>query len=131
MALIVRLPPQGENDLCKAWSELADRGIELAVCIASAIKRGVINAEEQARYEKTSPTLAPGFELVGLGQLIAGIQTLDQVRPIAVEGDTLRLALFGVDDADSLIRLMASQTELQWTNTDPDADGGLLLSWQG
>jgi muconolactone delta-isomerase len=64
-------------------------------------------------------------------QLITGIQTLEQVRPIAVEGDTLRLALFGVDDADSLIRLMASQTELQWMNTDPDADGGLLLSWQG
>lgn len=73
-----QVTPQGENDLCKAWSELADRGIELAVCIASAIKRGVINAEEQARYEKTSPTLAPGFELVGLGQLIAGIQHADR-----------------------------------------------------
>ena len=64
-------------------------------------------------------------------QLVSGIQTLEQVRPIAVEGDVLRLALFGVDDADSLIRLMASQTELQWVNTDPDADGGLLLLWQG
>ena len=73
-----QVTPQSENDLCKAWSELADQGIELAVCIASAIKRGVINAEEQARYEKTSPTLAPGFELVGLGQLIAGIQHADR-----------------------------------------------------
>ena len=73
-----QVAPQSENDLCKAWSELADHGIELAVCIASAIKRGVINAEEQARYEKTSPTLAPGFELVGLGQLIAGIQHADR-----------------------------------------------------
>ena len=64
-------------------------------------------------------------------QLVSGIQTLGQVRPIAVEGEILRLALFGVEDADSLIRLMASQTELQWVNTNPDADGGLLLSWQG
>ena len=64
-------------------------------------------------------------------QLIAGIQTLEQVRPIAVKGDTVRLSLFGVDDADSLIRLMASQTDLQWVNTNPDADGGLLLSWEG
>jgi hypothetical protein len=64
-------------------------------------------------------------------QLVAGIQTLEQVRPIAVQGDTVRLSLFGVDDADSLIRLMASQTDLQWVNTDPDADGGLLLSWDG
>ena len=64
-------------------------------------------------------------------QSIAGIQTLEQVRPIAVDGDTVRLSLFGVDDADSLIRLMASQTELQWVNTNPDADGGLLLSWEG
>jgi hypothetical protein len=64
-------------------------------------------------------------------QLMAGIQTLEQVRPIAVEGEILRLALFGVDDAGSLIRLMASQTKLQWVNTNPDSDGGLLLSWQG
>ena len=33
-----QVAPQSENDLCKAWSELADHGIELAVCIASAIK---------------------------------------------------------------------------------------------
>jgi hypothetical protein len=70
-------------------------------------------------------------DYLAVTQLVAGIQTLEQARPIAVEGDTLRLALFGVDDADSLVRLMASQTELQWVNTDPDADGGLLLFWQG
>ncbi len=64
-------------------------------------------------------------------QLVAGIPTLEQVRPVAVEADILRLALFGVDDADSLIRLMASQTDLQWVNADPDADGGLRLLWPG
>ena len=73
-----QVTPQSENDLYKAWSELADHGVELAVCIVSAIKRGVINAEEQARYERTSHTLAVGFELVGLGQLIAGIQHADR-----------------------------------------------------
>ena len=73
-----QVSPQGEYDLLAHWNLLAEQGVELAVCIASAIKRGVINPQEQTRYEKDAPTLAKGFELVGLGQLIAGIQHADR-----------------------------------------------------
>ena len=48
------------------------------MCIASAIKRGILDETEQGRYEKQAATLAEGFELVGLGQLIAGIQQSDR-----------------------------------------------------
>ena len=59
-----------------------------------------------------------------------GIQTLNHVRPVAVRGDTLTLELRGVGDAETLIRLMASRTDLTWVSSDPDSDEGLVLAWQ-
>ena len=61
---------------------------------------------------------------------ISGIQTLDHMRPVAVQGNTLTLELQGVGDAETLTRLMASLTHLVWVNRDPDSDEGLLLAWQ-
>lgn len=77
-ALKTQITPQGESALLTQWQALADQGVELAVCIASAIKRGILDNAEQTRYEQTAATLAAGFELVGLGQLIAGIQQSDR-----------------------------------------------------
>ena len=77
-ALQTQVTPQGETNLAAQWQWLAAQGVELAVCIASAIKRGVVNEAEQTRYELQHPTLAPGFELVGLGQLIAAINNADR-----------------------------------------------------
>ena len=77
-ALQTQVTPQGETNLAAQWQALAAQGVELAVCIASAIKRGVVNETERERYEQTAATLADGFELVGLGQLIAGIQQSDR-----------------------------------------------------
>ena len=48
---------------------MADLDIELAVCISSAAKRGV---------SQKSNSLADGFELVGLGQLISAIEASDR-----------------------------------------------------
>ena len=59
-----------------------------------------------------------------------GIQTLDHVRPVAVQGDKLTLELQGVGDAETLNRLMASRTDLIWVSSDPDSDEGLVLAWQ-
>ena len=77
-ALQTQVTPQGETNLAAQWQGLAAQGVELAVCIASAIKRGVVNETERERYEQTATTLADGFELVGLGQLIASIQQSDR-----------------------------------------------------
>ena len=59
-----------------------------------------------------------------------GIQTLDHVRPVAVQGETLTLELQGVSDAETLTRLMASRTDLVWVSSDPASDEGLVLAWQ-
>ena len=59
----------GQEHLLSLWKSLADLDIELAVCISSAAKRGV---------SQTSNSLADGFELVGLGQLISAIEASDR-----------------------------------------------------
>ena len=77
-ALSTPVAPQGEEDLLQKWQALSAQGVELAVCIASGIKRGVLSEEERARYEKTSNSLAEPFTLVGLGQLISAINEADR-----------------------------------------------------
>ena len=78
-ALSSAVAPQGEADSGGAWSVFhTETGVELAVCIASGIKRGVLSEEERNRYDQTAATLAPGFELVGLGQLMDAILTSDR-----------------------------------------------------
>ncbi|WP_339337749.1 sulfurtransferase complex subunit TusD [uncultured Oceanicoccus sp.] len=64
-------PPQDENDIPLQWQNLAnDHDIDLVVCIASALKRGVLDAKEADRYEKNTYNLNNGFKISGLGQLI-------------------------------------------------------------
>lgn len=74
------VPPQTQYNvnLAKRWQSLRKEGTELAVCIASGIKRGVVNTTEQARYDLPSNTLDDAFELVGLGQLIGAIASADR-----------------------------------------------------
>ena len=73
-ALNSRVPPQGERDISSDWVEFGRaHQIELAVCIANGLKRGVLSTGEQKRYDMPAATLAVGFELVGLGQLIDAI----------------------------------------------------------
>ena len=59
-----------EEGLREGWQKLAERGdFELAVCIAAAGRRGVVESE----------SLADGFAIVGLGQLIEAIEASDRL----------------------------------------------------
>ena len=70
-ALASRVPPQGELDVTAAWRSFHhSTGVELAVCIAAALRRGVLNDEDAERYERPASTVDPAFAVVGLGQLI-------------------------------------------------------------
>ena len=53
--------------------------IELIVCVASALRRGILDATESERYEKSDHNLAPGFEISGLGQLIDSSLSADRL----------------------------------------------------
>jgi len=73
-------PPQDESNLTHRWQALAQQhNIELIVCIAAAIRRGVMDEREAKRHEQTSGNLAEGFELSGLGQLIDATLNADRL----------------------------------------------------
>ena len=77
--LSTRVVPQGETDIVQRWLDLKqEHAVELAICIANALKRGVINESERIRYSKPAATLLTGFELVGLGQLIDAVAHCDR-----------------------------------------------------
>jgi tRNA 2-thiouridine synthesizing protein D len=72
--------PADEQDVVQAWAMFAaQHEIELAVCIAASLKRGVLNADEAQRYERTGSNVHPGFLVTGLGQLIDGLLDADRV----------------------------------------------------
>lgn len=70
-------PPQDEPDIRQMWSEFGQENhIELIVCIASALRRGILDKSEADRYEKSSANLDEAFTISGLGQLIdAGLNS--------------------------------------------------------
>ena len=64
-------PPQDEIHFTQNWQALArQHNIDLVVCIAAALKRGLLNQKEASRYDRPAFNLAEGFELSGLGQLV-------------------------------------------------------------
>lgn len=71
IANALRVTPTDEPDDADRWLAFArEHSIELAVCVAAAQRRGIVDAAEQSRYALPASNLRPGFELVGLGQLI-------------------------------------------------------------
>lgn len=73
-------PPQDEADVAAGWRELAaQQPMELVVCVAAALKRGVMDADTAAREEKPVANLAPGFLVSGLGQLAEAMLEADRL----------------------------------------------------
>ena len=72
--------PQDEVDITECWAQLSQKyNVELAVCIAAALKRGIVNEEESRRYGHDQFNIHPAFELVGLGQWVDAMITADRV----------------------------------------------------
>lgn len=73
-------PPQDEANVPAQWQQLAkEHDIELVVCIAAAVRRGLLDEKESKRYSKVTHNLADGFTLSGLGQLIDAGMTCDRL----------------------------------------------------
>ncbi len=72
--------PQDELDTAAAWSTfIATHTLDGVVCIAAALRRGVLNEEEAQRYERSAASLAKPWELSGLGQLHEAAQLADRL----------------------------------------------------
>ncbi len=48
------------------------------MCIAAALRRGVLDQAEAQRYQRDAVNLAEGYQLSGLGQLHDGLQQADR-----------------------------------------------------
>ena len=71
--------PQDERDVQAGWVRLQQsQGVELALCIANALKRGMLNEEERRRYGKPAATVRNAFAIVGLGQLVEAMVESDR-----------------------------------------------------
>lgn len=72
--------PQDELDIHQQWQELArEYDLDIVVCIASALKRGILDAGESARYNKEHFNISNLMELGGLGQLIDAANHSDRI----------------------------------------------------
>lgn len=73
-------PPQDEGNLVHQWQRLGqEHSLELVVCIAAALKRGLLDSSEAKRHQKHSSNLADGFIISGLGQLVEAAVISDRL----------------------------------------------------
>ncbi len=72
--------PQDEQDLSLQWREfVTGHQLDGVVCIAAALRRGVLNDEEARRYQRPAANLLAPWELSGLGQLHDAVQGADRL----------------------------------------------------
>ena len=72
--------PQDENDVPAQWREfVTSQRLDAVVCIAAALRRGVLNDEEANRYQRPAANLPVPWELSGLGQLHEAAQSADRL----------------------------------------------------
>jgi len=80
----IAVSPQDEDSLHEQWSAFArTSGVELTVCIAAGLKRGVLNEEERRRYDRSAANAGQEFQIVGLGQLIEAAISADRLITFA------------------------------------------------
>ncbi len=72
--------PQDELDLAAQWRAFVERnGLDAVVCIAAALRRGALDAQEAQRYGRSAVSVTPPWELSGLGQLHEAAQQADRL----------------------------------------------------
>lgn len=75
--------PQDEPDLFSQWKLLIEQHrLDAVICIAAALKRGIIDAAEAERYDLRAVTGQP-YVLSGLGQLVEACASSDRVITFA------------------------------------------------
>ncbi|MGY4493823.1 sulfurtransferase complex subunit TusD [Pseudomonas sp. TE3610] len=72
--------PQDEVDVAAQWRTfVTEHKLDAVVCIAAALRRGVLNAEEAQRWNRPAANLPAPWELSGLGQLHEAAQLADRL----------------------------------------------------
>ncbi len=73
-------PPQDERALTQQWRAfITEHQLDAIVCIAAALRRGVVDETEANRYKLSAHNLDSTYALSGLGQLIDASVTADRI----------------------------------------------------
>lgn len=73
-------PASDEFDLVRAWQRLHEEyQVELHICVAAALRRGVVDDAEAQRLALPGANLQAGFSLTGLGALAEAALSCDRV----------------------------------------------------
>lgn len=69
-------PARDEVSLTTRWQALQaesmsrqEQPLELIICVAAALRRGILDTDNALRWEQAGSNLAAGFAISGLGQL--------------------------------------------------------------
>jgi tRNA 2-thiouridine synthesizing protein D len=72
--------PQDEADPLLPWRTLAlEHGLDLVLCVSSALQRGLLDKVEAQRHEREGATVHESFTISGLGQLVDAAAQSDRL----------------------------------------------------
>lgn len=72
--------PQDESNPAQLWSNLSlEYGVDLVICISSALKHGMLDQVEANRHQRPYPTINPLFTISGMGQLVDACAQSDRL----------------------------------------------------
>ena len=72
--------PQDEQDLPRQWRDfVSQHRLDGVVCIAAALRRGVLDETEAKRYQRSAIDVDAPWQLSGLGQLHDAVQDADRL----------------------------------------------------
>ncbi|MCT4705075.1 sulfurtransferase complex subunit TusD [Enterobacteriaceae bacterium H11S18] len=72
-------PASDEVDVVRAWQTLHEQhGVALHICVAAALRRGIVDETEAKQNGLAASNLQPGFILSGLGALAETSLTCDR-----------------------------------------------------
>lgn len=73
-------PPSDEANWSQQWRAfLEEKVVPGVACIASALRRGIVNDNEKQRYELPASNIAAPFSIAGLGEWVEGVARSDRV----------------------------------------------------
>lgn len=80
LASVLSTPPSDEQNLSEDWAGfLAEHNIPGVACIASALRRGIVNQPEMQRYQLAASNLRAPFEIAGLGEWVDSVASESRV----------------------------------------------------
>ena len=72
--------PQDELDVAAQWRAfITEQQLDAVVCIAAALRRGVLDEAEAKRWNRPAANLPAPWDLSGLGQLHEAAQLADRL----------------------------------------------------